>query len=71
VKLLDAKTGEVKIDTGQFRIMLPEQAGNPMVPYGVALPINTLAAGAYKLDISGLDSAGKTFHRVGQFQVED
>lgn len=69
-RVVEAKTGQVKVDSGQFRIPLPKEGGNPAVPYGAQVPVSALGAGTYKLELTAWDSAGKSSQRVAEFQVE-
>jgi VWFA-related protein len=70
VRVLDAKSGDAKVDSGQFRIETPKEGGNPVLRYGAAIPIGQMGPGTYKLELSAEDSAGKKFKRVADFQVE-
>ncbi len=56
VKIVDVKTGASKLDaTGA----VPEiKAGNPVVPLGLNIPLDTLEPGKYRLEIRATDSAG-------------
>ena len=70
LRVLDGKTGEQKEDTGLIRVGLPAQAGNPMVPVAAKIPMESLAPGAYKVEIKALDNAGKEFKRTTDIQIE-
>jgi hypothetical protein len=41
-----------------------------MIPVLLKLPLQDLTAGSYRLDVTGLDSAGKSFQRSTDFEVE-
>ncbi|MGB6942463.1 MAG: VWA domain-containing protein [Bryobacteraceae bacterium] len=70
LRVLDAKTGEQKEDTGLIRVGLPSQTGSPMVPLLGKIPVDSLAPGAYKVEIKAQDDAGKEFKRTADFQIE-
>ena len=70
-RVVDAKTGEQKLDiavTDTKKLMKP---GNPMVPIGVKLPLDILPPGTYRVELRALDSVGNStdFQSV-EFTVE-
>jgi hypothetical protein len=70
LRVLDTKTGEQKVDTGLYRIPVPEKGGNPVIPTGAQLPLEKLTPGTYRLVMSAVDSAGKVSQRWADFDVE-
>jgi VWFA-related protein len=60
VRILDRDTGEPKWDSGPAKLTVPQQGG--------VLPINSLPAGAYQLEITAVDAAGKKVTRT-DFEV--
>jgi hypothetical protein len=47
------------------------QKGNPVIPLGLKLPVNTLDPGSYRVELTALDSAGnKSQPRSADFEVE-
>jgi len=68
--VLDIKTGEQKVDSGLFRIPVPEKNGNPVIPAGAQVPVASLAPGAYRLVMSATDTAGKQSQRWADFEVQ-
>jgi hypothetical protein len=70
IRVLDAKTGDAKVDSGLFRIPLPEKSGNPVVPHGLKLPVGQLAPGSYRLEVTAVDGIAKSVTRTGDFQIE-
>ena len=70
LRVLDGKTGEQKEDTGLMRVGLPAQTGSPMVPVAAKIPMDTLGPGSYKVEIKGVDNAGKEFKRTTDIQIE-
>jgi VWFA-related protein len=70
VRVLDRKTGESKWDSGVTKLPLQGNAGRVAIPAGASLPLNTLAAGAYQLEITASDSIGKQVKRTADFEVK-
>jgi VWFA-related protein len=69
MKIFDRKSNEKKVDTGWIRIPVQEKDTNPVLPVGMKLPVNGLPAGGYRLEISGLDKAGKPITRTTEFEI--
>ena len=69
LKIFDRKSNEKKVDTGWIRIPVQEKDTNPVLPVGMKLPVNGLPAGGYRLEISGLDKAGKPITRTTEFEI--
>jgi VWFA-related protein len=69
VRVLDAKTEDQKSDSGLFRIKVPDKPSSPAIPFGGAVPVNGLAPGAYRLEITAMNDANKVFTRVTDFQI--
>jgi VWFA-related protein len=69
VRVLDRKTGEAKWDSGVTKLPLQGNAGRRAVPAGASLQLDTLAAGAYQLEITASDSTGKQVKRTTDFAV--
>jgi hypothetical protein len=45
--------------------------GNPVVPFGLKLPVNSLEPGSYRIELRALDSKGSdTGFRSADFDVE-
>jgi hypothetical protein len=70
LKVSDRKGGQLKIDSGIVPMDAYVRKGNPMVPVGLKVPINGLVAGAYRLELTALDSLGKSVTRSVDFDVE-
>ena len=64
------KPASRKSDTGLFRIPLPDKGGSPMMPFGGAVPVTGLAPGAYRLELTAIDSANKKVQRTGDFVIQ-
>ncbi len=70
-RVRDAKTGEVKADTGLRAVASAMWPGNPVIPVGEEIAIDKLPSGDYRLEVQASDSAGKsTVWRAARFTVE-
>jgi hypothetical protein len=69
LRVLDAKTGEQKEDSGLLGIQTPK-GGVPVVPVGGKIPMASLTAGSYVVELKAVDSAGKEFKRSANIEVE-
>ena len=71
IKVTDAKTGELKSDTGLRPIESGIQHGNPAIPLAEEIVIDKMPKGSYRLEVQASDSAGKsTPWRAASFTVE-
>jgi len=71
LKVLDTKSGQAKFDSGLTTAESFMQKGNPVIPLGLKLPVNTLDPGSYRVELSAIDSAGnKCTPRSAEFEVE-
>ncbi len=71
LKVLDRKSGAQKIDAGFTNTASAISAGNPVVPLGMKLPVGSLPAGSYRVEVTALDSAGNsTKPSSAEFEVE-
>jgi hypothetical protein len=71
VRLVDRKTGQMKQDTGLVNMAKSIQSGSSIVPVGLRLPTDKLDAGAYRLELTAMDSTGqKTAARSADFDLE-
>jgi VWFA-related protein len=62
VRVLDRKTGEQKWDGG---VISPPAQSN-----GGRLPVDSLEPGAYRLEVTATDSAGKELKRTADFEID-
>ena len=69
LQIIDSKTGTPKVAA---KGAIPEiKAGNPVVPLGMKIPLDSLPPGAYRLELRAMDSAGNaTPLRTLAFQVD-
>ena len=70
-RIVDTKTGQQKLDVGFTDTKDSIKPGNPTVPVGLKLPLDTLAPGTYRVDLRAQDSVGNTtdFH-TAEFELE-
>ena len=68
LRILDAK-GAQKLDSGLVEMTRYAQAGNPVVPIGLRIPMDELTPGNYKLEVVGRDEKGGAAGRTVNFQV--
>ncbi|HEY6344074.1 MAG TPA: VWA domain-containing protein [Bryobacteraceae bacterium] len=66
-RVLDHETGELKWDSGVMHP--PSPPTKPRIPVGTRLPLSSLAAGTYRLEITASDS-GKQVNRTAEFEVK-
>ncbi len=70
LRILDAKTGEAKLDTGKAGIGNYVRPGNSVIPFATALPLAQLPAGQYTLEVRAEHSSGpETVTRTKNFEV--
>ena len=70
IRVVDKKTGGEKMSSGTVSLASFVRPGNPLIPVLLRLPLQDLTAGSYRLDVTGLDSAGKSILRTTDFEVE-
>ncbi len=69
LRILDGRTGAQKWDGGTEKID-PPATGNFTVPIAVSVPVSSLAAGSYKMEITATDGAGNTVRRTADFLIQ-
>jgi VWFA-related protein len=71
LRVLDSKTGEAKHDTGLMNVALAVRKDNPVIPVGLKLPLDSLAAGSYRAELKAVDSVGhSSVPRTADFEVQ-
>jgi hypothetical protein len=71
MRVSDAKTGEVKIDSGLRPADSYIQAGSAVIPISQQIALDKLAQGTYRLEVQASDAAGDhTDWRATDFTVE-
>jgi hypothetical protein len=65
----ERKTGAEKLHIGEKITKL--HVGNPVIPFGVKLPVDSLGPGDYRVELRAVDSVGNSsITRVADFEVE-
>jgi len=70
LKISDRKSGKLIIDSGGVAMDAYIRKGNPVVPVGLKIPITGMVPGAYKLELTALDSLGNSITRSVDFDVD-
>jgi len=70
LKVLDRQSGEEKMNSGGVPIDSFVRKGSPVVAVGLKLPIQSLTAGAYRLQMTAVDSAGRQMIRNNDFDIQ-
>jgi VWFA-related protein len=69
--VVDRKSGAKKVDIGIPNTDSSIQKGNPVIPLGLKLPVDSLTPGSYQLQMRALDSEGNSSSvRFSDFEVE-
>jgi VWFA-related protein len=70
--VVDRKSGEKKIDTsGLVDLQSSSRPGNPVIPMGFKIPVDTLPPGSYRAELIAKDSAGNASKpRTVEFEVQ-
>jgi VWFA-related protein len=69
VRILDSRTGEAKWDSGVTRLSGQNNAGTPGTPGATRLPLDSLPAGSYRIEMTATNPAGKQARRTADFEV--
>jgi len=69
VRLIDAKTGEPRTDSGAMDVSKLAKPGNPVIPVAFRLQVEALPAGSYIAEIKAADSKQHTIARKVPFEV--
>jgi hypothetical protein len=70
LKFVDAKTGQMKDDSGVVEVTRYASKGNPMVPVPLRIPVAQLGAGTYRCELTAMDSLNRTAVRKFDFVVQ-
>jgi hypothetical protein len=70
IRVLDRKTKEEKFSTGLMKLDISGVSNNPTVPLAERIPLDTIAAGQYTVEVQARDSAGKLATRTADFDLE-
>ena len=69
VRAVDPKTGDTKWDSGNTKLPLPANGGKPSLPAMAKLPLDALAPGDYRLEVTASDAAGETVKHSVDFEI--
>ncbi len=70
-RIVEQKKGEKKLDVGVIVNSDLIRRGNPVVPIGLKLPLATLPAGSYRVELKAEDNVGhSTDFQVAEFELE-
>ncbi len=69
VRLLDARTGDSRADSGAMDITKLAMPGNPVIPVAFRLKVQDLAAGSYVAEIRAADATHRVVARKVPFDV--
>jgi hypothetical protein len=71
LKVTDRQSKETKQDFGTVSVARSIRPGNPVIPVGLKLPVDTLGPGAYRAELRAVDSLGNSSPiRAADFEVE-
>jgi len=70
MRILDRTSGESKLDSGTVDLTKFLRAGNPVAPVGLKVPVDQLAVGGYKIEMKVMDSAGRSWTRTTEFDLQ-
>jgi VWFA-related protein len=70
IRILDRKTKEQKFSTGLMRIDMTGVSDNPTIPLAEKIPVDTIAAGQYVVEVEARDNAGKLATRTADFDLQ-
>jgi len=70
LRLLDRKTQEAKLDSGIVNANTYIRAGSPLIPLGLPIQVGKLSPGAYRVEVTALDSFSNKKIRTADFDVE-
>jgi len=70
IRVLDRKTKEQKFSTGLMRLDMSGVTDNPTIPLAEKIPLDTIAAGQYTVEVQARDSEGKQATRTADFDLE-
>jgi hypothetical protein len=70
-RVLDAKSGEIRADSGVAAISSYIRPGNPLIPFATRLGLEKLPPGAYRVEVkAGMQPDAMTAVRTADFELE-
>ena len=71
MKVIDRKTGQMKVDSGLQSAEAFIRTGNPVIAIGLKIPLDRLEAGSYRVALQAVDSNGsRSKPRSADFELE-
>jgi hypothetical protein len=70
MRVLDAKTMEMKQDSGFLKTPTSAAPGSALIPLALKVPVDKLAVGSYVLELNVQDIAGNKTKRTAEFEVQ-
>jgi hypothetical protein len=70
IRILDRKTKEQKYSTGLMRLEYSDKGDNPTIPMAARIPLDSVGAGQYIVEMQARDTAGKLATRTADFDLE-
>ena len=70
LRVLD-ETGAQKVDSGAFAVDGLAKPGEQTIPVSLSVPVDALAPGKYKLEVSAMRAGSDAVRRVVDFEVEE
>jgi hypothetical protein len=70
VRVLDKDTGQSRWDSGVTKLPTPANGGKPSLPASSRLPLDSLTAGSYRLEIQVSDASVEQATRTADFVIQ-
>jgi hypothetical protein len=70
IRILDRKTKDQKFTTGLMRLEFADKGDNPTIPIAERVPLDSIGAGQYTVELQVRDTAGKLATRTADFDLE-
>ncbi|HWF08454.1 MAG TPA: VWA domain-containing protein [Bryobacteraceae bacterium] len=69
IRVLDRRTKDQKYSTGLMRLEIPKTE-SPMIPMAEKIPLDSVGAGQYIVELQAVDSTGRQILRTADFDLE-
>jgi VWFA-related protein len=70
IRILDRATGGAKSDSGLMQLDVSGDAGSPVIPAALKMPVQALAPGRYMLELTAADTASNLAKRTVDFDMK-
>ena len=71
LRLVDAKSGQEIVSSGEIPASAFVQNGNMVIPIGMKVPVNSLQPGSYRIEVRATDTAGnKSAAHSANFEIQ-